>query len=171
MRSSGWFCATAAGALLVLFGPASANAFPGLFGTGYLFELTVECGGPPKPGEHLGEYLVADQLPWRPPALPQMRVPETTVPLPPPEDWRLRRFGVWSGSWRGPPPQPRSSDLPPKPGMCLGEYVIADQLPPHHPVPEMKLPDMGFRVEIGYRFDSGSAVSTPVPDVIPPAIE
>src|SRR5947209_13051340 len=108
MRLRGQFFVATAG-LFVAFGfaPASANAGP--FGTGD-FTLNVpapDYGRPPKPGEHLGDYLLAEKLP---------------------SQLVLRSSISWGPTWDR-PWVPKLGELPPKPGECLGEYALASELP------------------------------------------
>lgn len=100
---------------------------------------------PPKPGEHLGEYLIADRLPCQTLPLAQAQLPTTSTPLPPWEEPRPRRISVYrGGDYRGAdgdgPVRPELGALPPKPGENFGEYALASELPPHYPAPETKLP-------------------------------
>jgi hypothetical protein len=91
MRSNRRFAAVAV--VWVLAAPATAPAGP--FGTNLYFDVDApQPLRPPKPGEYLGEYLVADYMPCqaRPLAGPRP-LPELLTPLPPHEE-RFDR-GVW----------------------------------------------------------------------------
>jgi len=94
--------------------------FAGLFGSddlglGSMFSRH-DYGRLPKPGEHLGEYLIAERL------------PSQTLPVRP---FRMGRFLYLECDL----PRPKLGDLPPKPGECLGEYAIASELPPRYEIP------------------------------------
>ena len=130
MRPHGRFVGTVVVALLVSCSPTPASAGP--FGVDLWLVSEPDYGRPPKPGEHLGEYLLAERMPVRvlvpgPPPLPQ-----TVTPLPPyeaPPERPVFRIGSYSRDWELPPPQPKLGDLPPEPGACPGEYAAASD--PH----------------------------------------
>ena len=100
----------------------------------------------PKPGEHLGDYLIAEKLPSQTLPVHEVLLPQTAIPLPPHVETtpvRYFRMGSWPGDCDK-PRQPKLGHLPPKPGECLGEYVgeyaIASELPPRYPAPEVRFP-------------------------------
>ena len=128
MRSTGRFAALILTGPLALFALSPATAFAGPFGYG-LFDgdgVPVPARLPPKPGEHLGEYLVADVLPVRYPVPADVREPVTAVPLPPSLMWQPDTGFGWGRRRRDEGPrQPALGELPPKPGECLGEYAVS----------------------------------------------
>jgi hypothetical protein len=124
----------------------------------------------PKPGERLGEYLIASELP------PRYLVTQPTLPtITMPEPLRTGQCIITGSVCGGDPPVPKLGELPSKPGECIGEYVgeyaIASELPPRYPVTQPNLPTMpGYQIEIGYRFSDPSTAIAPTPTVtlLPP---
>ncbi len=93
---------------------------------------------PPKPGEHLGDHLIADRMPPRLIEVKcESRVPTTTVALPPHEE--PKRMGGRIGIWHDVGVMSfgyKIGELPPKIGESFGDYTIAPVLPPRYLVRE-----------------------------------
>jgi hypothetical protein len=106
----------------------------GRLGRCSVFNTPPRPARPPQPGEHLGEYLIAERLPCQTlPAIAEARLPETITPLPPyQEPLRIRLSGGWCPLG---PIHPPLGALPPKPGEGFGEYTVASELPARQPAP------------------------------------